>query len=157
MTDRRARQSKPRATRGVVALVFAMAFAACAGDGGGPIGSGEYARIQTEIFDQGCVQQACHSSAGQAGNLSLAAGESYDELVEIEPANPIAAATGLLRVEPFSSQDSFLVRKVRGLLAPGEGTRMPIGEEPLSEDQLALIETWIDGGAAPDPEPPTAP
>ncbi len=129
----------------------------CAGDGPPPAGGGTYATIQTEIFDAGCTQQACHSAAGRAGDLSLTAGESYDELVDVEAANPTAAAAGLLRVDPFLAQDSFLMRKLTGDLSPGEGSAMPIGAMPLSPEQLALIADWIEAGAEPDPEPAAAP
>ncbi len=143
--------------RRTLLLVAGGLAAGCAGDGAPPSGGGTYATIQTEIFDAGCTQQACHSAAGRAGDLSLSAGESYDELVDVESANPTAAAAGLLRVEPFHAEQSFLMRKLTGDLAPGEGSVMPIGALPLSPEQLALIADWIDAGAEPDPEATAAP
>lgn len=141
---------------GTVALV-AMG---CAGDGppGGEGPQSQFDQIQNEIFDQSCVSGACHDSVTRAGNLSLTAGESYDQLVDIEPDNSAARGAGLLRVLPDSVEGSYLVNKVTGDLLGGEGAQMPIGAPPISNDQIELIVAWIDagapeGGEAPAPEP----
>lgn len=134
-----------------------LAFVAmgCAGDGppGGEEPQSLYDQIQTEIFDQSCVSGACHDSVTRAGNLSLVASESYDQLVNIEPDNSAAREAGLLRVLPDSVAGSFLVNKVTGDLQGGEGAQMPIGAPPISDDQIALIEEWIDAGAPENGEP----
>ncbi len=47
--------------------------------------------------------------------------------------------------EPGNPEKSYLLHKLRGthLEAGGKGERMPWGIEPLREDQIALIATWI--------------
>ncbi len=135
----------------------AVLLTSCAGEG--PEGTAEqtwFDQIQNDVFDQGCVSGACHDSAVRAGGLSLAAGESYDELVDVGSTNPAARAAGLLRVEPFSASTSFLVAKIRGNLMEGEGSQMPLGSSPLSEAQILNVEAWVDAGASRDAPPPTA-
>lgn len=143
----------------MVLLALAALLAGCAGDGppeggGGPPQQSEFDEIQAEVFDQSCVSGACHDSGTRAGDLSLAAGESFGELVDVEPDNAAARDAGLLRVEPFSVEGSFLVDKLRGTLSGGEGAQMPIGAPPVPEEQIARIEAWIAAGASPTEPPP---
>jgi len=136
-------------------VLAALLLAACAGDG--PATGGElswFDEIQRDTFDQSCVSGACHDSATRAGNLSLVAGESYDQLVDIEPDNEVARAAGLLRVEPFSAAGSFLVRKLTGVLEQGEGAQMPFGAAELPPAQIAFIVAWIEAGASRTAPPP---
>jgi len=39
---------------------------------------------------------------------------------------------------------SYLVKRLRG---EGDEDRMPLDHDPLSEEQIRIIETWIDQGA----------
>jgi hypothetical protein len=134
-------------------------MAACAGEGtttgedpgpGAPAGS--FAEVQQEIFDRNCTSAACHNSSTRAGNLSLMAGESYDNLVGIEPDNPAARAGGDLRVAPSDLDRSFILRKLTGDLAPNEGSPMPLGGAPLDDPTIEMIASWIAAGARRDPE-----
>lgn len=137
----------------VLACLTAVA-AACAGDG--PAVDEDqtwFDQIQSDVFDQSCLAGACHNSATRAGNLSLAAGESYDQLVGILPDNSAARDAGFFRVLPDSVAESFLVAKLTGDLSAGEGSQMPIGAPPIASDQIANIEAWIDAGA-PETGPP---
>lgn len=47
-------------------------------------------------------------------------------------------------IVPGNSQESRLVKRILGL---GGEARMPFGRDPLSEEQIARIRTWIDQGA----------
>lgn len=133
---------------------LAAVAAACAGDGPGVDEEQTwFDQIQSEVFDQSCLAGACHNSATRAGNLSLAAGESYDQLVEVLPDNSAARDAGLFRVLPDSVAESFLVAKLTGDLSTGEGSQMPLGAPPIASDQIASIEAWIDAGA-PETGPP---
>jgi hypothetical protein len=67
------------------------------------------------------------------------------------------------RVDPGNPDDSVLIDKLRGR---DVATQMPLGAEPLSEDDIAALEAWIDDGALRRPgadpapvlnEPPRAP
>jgi len=121
----------------------------CAGDGP-PLSTATsaYDVIQQQIFNQHCLSAGCHNAAAQAGNLNLTAGVSYGDLVNVTPDNAVAAANGLLRVEPFNPDNSFIIVKLTGP-APGEGTRMPQGMAPLSPSDIAMIRDWIADGAPP--------
>lgn len=137
-------------------LIAATILFGCAGEGP-PSGGGEetwFDQIQNDVFDQSCLAGACHNSATRAGNLSLAAGESYDQLVNIEPDNSAARDAGLLRVLPGSVAESFLVNKVTGDLQSGEGAQMPIGAPPIPAAQVANIAAWIEAGASETDPPP---
>lgn len=48
-------------------------------------------------------------------------------------------------IEPGSSAESLLVKKLRGTGIDGQ--RMPLGKAPLPNDVVALIARWIDEGA----------
>lgn len=135
-----------------------MLAGACAGEGvvpgnePTPVPSGSFGEIQRTVFNRSCTSAACHNAATRAGNLSLAPGESYDDLVNIEPENAVARGAGLLRVTPGSVDESFLVAKLTGDLAAGEGSMMPLGAGSLPESEIDLIRGWIEGGALPDSE-----
>lgn len=83
----------------------------------------------TPIFTRSCIN--CHSSHGAALGLRL---DSYD-----------AALAGSVRgavLVPGDSGRSELVRRLRGQSVP----RMPFLGYPLREEEIALIERWIDDG-----------
>jgi Bacterial Ig-like domain len=107
------------------------------------------------VLDARC--RDCHLTAGEgdggclaapAGGLSLCGRDAWDVLVGV----PSRQSGGLRLVEPGDSARSYLLRKLlpanpSGAPIPGVvGQREPPGE-PLPEDQLRLIASWIDGGA----------
>ena len=146
-------QNRP-SIRAAGALAALLAIG-CAGEG--PPGVEEetwLGQIQTEVFDQSCLSGACHNSVTRAGNLSLAAGESYDQLIDIEPENSAARDAGLLRVLPNSVATSYLVSKLTGELTSDEGAQMPLLGSALPPDQIAMIEEWIAAGASETDPPP---
>lgn len=105
--------------------------------------SGTFEQIQRRIFGpKGCRVETCHGDA-RSGGLDLRLDAAYDSLVGVA-AN---GAPGALRVAPGHSADSFLVRKLAGILNPGEGDRMPSVGHPLRALELDMIRTWIDAGA----------
>jgi hypothetical protein len=105
--------------------------------------SATFEQIQRRVFGaRGCRVETCHGSA-RSGGLDLRVGAAHAALVG-------AAATGApgsLRVVPGDSAESFLVRKLAGVLAPGEGDRMPSVGRPVSALELDLVRAWIDAGA----------
>ncbi|HJQ82921.1 MAG TPA: hypothetical protein VKA21_02520 [Candidatus Binatia bacterium] len=104
-------------------------------------------QIQRHVFTPTCAVPTCHNAAQDVHLLSLSPGEAYGFLVGVEPANGAAAIAGKLRVDPGNPANSFLLDKVRGVLAPGEGERMPRGLKRLETRKLDLIEEWIAAGA----------
>ena len=83
----------------------------------------------------------------RAGDLVLEAEGVYDALVGQPAANPVARAGGVLRVAPGAPATSYLMRKILGDLGSGEGVRMPLGNPPLPEHEVARIRAWILAGA----------
>jgi hypothetical protein len=106
-----------------------------------------YDEVQA-IFTASCATANCHDAQSATGNLVLAEGLSYDQLVGVEPDTFAAQALGFLRVDPGRPENSFLLVK---LLGPpdGQGGRMPLVGDPLSADQIDLIRGWILQGAEP--------
>ena len=152
-----------RLTRWTVCAVFAALYG-CAGDGLPLTAStGQFDDIQRNIFDQHCLSAGCHNAQSLAGNMNLSAGASYDQLVNVQPDNAVARSAGLLRVQPFNPGNSFLLTKLTGP-GLGEGSRMPMGMDPLSQSDIAMIQAWIADGAprgstagptvSPSPGPP---
>ena len=92
------------------------------------------------IFQRACV--SCHGPQKASAGLQLvsarrlAKGGISDDLMV-----------------PGKAQGSYLVRRLRG---EGGEDRMPIKGDALPEQDIALIERWIDQGAVlPDEPPPT--
>jgi hypothetical protein len=143
---RRERTTVSRARRCAAGL-FAVMLYGCAGDGPPPGGGGTaFDQIQTEIFNQNCLAAGCHNAQFQAGGLNLSPGASYDDLVDVLSENAAARSEGLLRVEPFEPDSSFLVIKLTNPSGP-QGTRMPQGQNPLSQSDIDMIRSWILDGA----------
>jgi len=111
--------------------------------------SSTFNMIQRQVFDTGCISSSCHSSVTAAGGLSLAAGESYANLVGAEPANAQARAAGWKRVTPARPELSFLMKKLSGP-GPNEGELMPRGTSGLNSIKLDAIREWIKAGAPKD-------
>lgn len=93
-----------------------------------------------------CTNQVCHGEAG-AGGLDLRHGEAWANLIDVP-----AAGSNQLLVVPGDRERSYLFQKVLAKLDPDaaeiNGSPMPTGATTLSEDELALLELWISGGAA---------
>jgi len=113
-----------------------------------------FAAVQ-EILGARCGGSGCHLAADDAGGclpapaagLSLCAPEAWDQLVSA----PSRQDASLRRVEPGDSARSYLLRKLLpsptgGPITGVSGQREPPGD-PLPEDQLRTIASWIDGGA----------
>jgi hypothetical protein len=105
-------------------------------------------QIQKMIFTPtSCARSTCHNVQQDPHDLSLSPGEAYANLVGVAPANFVANSAGKLRVDPGDVANSFIVQKLRGTLAAGEGERMPFGLKKLPELNIRLIEEWIAAGA----------
>ena len=148
-------------------ILFLLLLAACAGDG--PLAEGQppngpstdFATLQNEILDQNCTSGPCHNPQAAAAGLILVDGFSFTALVDADPTNPSAASAGLRLVDPFDTENSFLLAKVEDPAA-GQGSRMPLGADPLSDEQIQLIRDWISNGApgpmeTPEPTPTVVP
>ena len=106
-----------------------------------------YHDIQEYIFDKSCANSVCHAAPANAGSLSLTYGLSYEDLVGRVPQNPAAAAAGMKLVDPGNPDNSFLLTKLIGPVAPEQGARMPFGGGVLHNGKIEAIRTWIEAGA----------
>ncbi|NVB36465.1 hypothetical protein G6O69_01385 [Pseudenhygromyxa sp. WMMC2535] len=95
------------------------------------------------LWDANCVSN-CHQPGGSASFLDL--GDGYSAMVGVS-----STQASLMLVDAGSSADSYVVAKLRGTQAEagGAGSQMPVGTDALPEDDISLIELWIDQGAAP--------
>jgi hypothetical protein len=115
------------------------------GNGNPPDPTATFSRVQTEIFDRSCALGGCHDTNGRQGDMILARGSSYAQIVN----RPSSEISSFARVEPQQPDRSYLYLKVTG--APGiVGEKMPFGGPYLSDSQLQLIRDWIRRGAPND-------
>ena len=136
----------------LITALFLVACSAGSGDGldvsGRPIGETPpagneptLANIQARIFTPICTR--CHIGAAAPQGLRLDAANAFDNIVNVR-----SQEVGLLRIEPFRPDDSYLVRKVEG--TQSVGAQMPFGGPPLSDEDQLLIRQWVANGAMPD-------
>jgi len=104
--------------------------------------------IQRNIFSPRCAIATCHNPASKTGNLNLAPGSAYDQLVGVAPTVDTAREAGLLRVDPGHPENSFLLIKLTGP-TPDQGSRMPLTGPLLTDAEIGLIRAWIAQGAQP--------
>lgn len=143
-------------TRSVLLFAACLIAAGCAGNGPPPATStSSFDTLQTTIFNVHCLSAGCHNSTDQAGNLVLAAGASYANLINVAPFNMAARGRGLLRVVPGDADHSFLLIKLTGPPSD-EGSPMPLVPPLLSAAQISMVREWILAGA-PGSSVPTAP
>ncbi len=110
-----------------------------------PVDTVAFSEVQAILTDK-CAIPGCHVGQFASGDLSLAEGESFDELVGVAPANGAAAEDGILRVDPGDATNSFLVVKTASNPPPIFGSRMPlIGS--LTDQEISTIREWVNGGA----------
>jgi hypothetical protein len=110
-----------------------------------------FATIERTVFAASCTSASCHG-ASHSGGLGLTRGEAYASLVGVAPSNPDAQVAGKLRVAPGDTPRSFLLDKLTGNLAAGEGSPMPYVGSRLPAKSIDLVRRWIAAGA-----PATAP
>lgn len=115
---------------------------------GRPIGEGPdpgdeptLANIQARVFTPLCV--VCHVGAAAPQGLRLDEANAFNDLVSVQ-----ARQVGLLRVDPFNPDQSYLVHKVEG--SQSVGSQMPLGGPPVPAEDLQLIRQWIADGALPN-------
>lgn len=103
-------------------------------------------------FELHCALPSCHGTPqSKMVSLDLRAAFSYRELVN----HLSEGRTGAVRVKPGDPSQSFLVDKLTGSLARGEGKGMPIdastgtsmSPNPLAEWTETKLMPWIAAGA----------
>ena len=104
--------------------------------------------IQKKIFDSTCATAFCHGTGAASGGLDLSDGAAYANLVGVLATNEAAKAANLQRVLPNDPADSFLLLKLEGTLAAGQGVPMPLVGGPLPASAIDTIRRWIAAGAS---------
>jgi len=91
-----------------------------------------YSQHVETLFQQRCAFSGCHAGAQPQAGLDLTR-PSYSSLRNHVPALVVAG----------EGDNSLLVQILDGRLTP----RMPFNREPLNQNQINGIKTWIDEGA----------
>jgi hypothetical protein len=97
-----------------------------------PASNVSYSQHVDPLFQQRCAFGGCHYGPSPAGGLDLTR-PSYEALRNHFPALVVVG-------EP---SNSILVQKIEGTLQP----RMPYNRQPLTDNQINGIRTWISEGA----------
>ncbi|MBZ5709580.1 Ig-like domain-containing protein [Nannocystis pusilla] len=137
MSDTDGTTAEPGPTSGEVPTTGEAPTTGPVDPSGGTPGECDFPGAVQPIFTGSC---SCHAGGQPAGGLSLATGESFAALVNVESSQ----APGVLRVAPGDPASSFLMEKLSP--APSVGQQMPLGGM-LSEGQVATISAWIAAGA----------
>lgn len=126
-------------------IIATLTAAGCKGDDGaiGPDGSPSdiifpesnvsYAQHVQPLFNQTCALVGCHSQAETGDRLKL---DTYENLK--------FGVRGLPVVISGNAAGSTLVLRIQGT---GAGERMPLGRNPLNQNQVNGIRAWINEGA----------
>lgn len=96
------------------------------------------------VLDHNCIQ--CHSAAGEGEMASGFAVDGYDSVIKgtkfgqvVVPGSAMSSALYLVVAEKTAPEIRMPPHHAKAL-AEGRG-------RPLSEDEVAVIETWINQGA----------
>lgn len=105
-------------------------------------GTVSFAKEIAPVLIENCL--GCHGERRQRADLSMA---SFDAIEK-------GGNSGTLRRPAAPVLENLLIKKLRGL---GDGEQMPLGEDPLPEETIKLIEAWLAAGAGFDGDDPAAP
>ncbi len=97
--------------------------------------------IQASVFTPTCAVSGCHSGATPAGSMNLEDGQTLANVFNV----PSVGMPTMDRVEPGDPDNSFLIRRIEGTVAP----QMPFGGTPLDQAVINDIRRWISDGANP--------
>jgi hypothetical protein len=103
--------------------------------------------VQAEVFTPSCAFSTCHGG-GATGGLDLTEGSAYGSLVD-QPVADVEGEGGVegeIRVIPGDSENSYLMKKLRGD-DDIAGDPMPPPSGGLDEELIARVASWIDDGA----------
>jgi hypothetical protein len=144
----------------VLTLLAAIACSGCAGKlddpsrfgyinappdaGGGPGSDDSDAGCDpvTDIFPPSCTTSACHSVQSQQGNLDLQSPGMPQRLVDKQA----HGGPGFL-IDSKNWQNSVLLTKLTD--SPPFQFQMPLGADPLTPDQVACVQAWVQAAVTP--------
>lgn len=133
--------------RAAAAIALMGGAAACGGGSnpvtGPPPTAATLVNVQSQVFTPRCALSGCHVGTGAPFGLDLSsASSSSANLIGV----PSGERPAVLRVAPGDAANSYLYWKVSGNPNIG-GDPMPLSGGPLSDGDLSLMASWIDGGA----------
>jgi len=136
-----------RFTWGVAAACLLLGIGTVACEHADPVGTDNGLRptlssIQTNILSTNCALSGCHAGPNPQQGMNLSAGETHDNVVNV----PSNERPELDRVEPGNPDRSYLIHKIEGRSSI-VGQRMPLGREPLSQEEINVLREWIANGA----------
>ena len=103
----------------------------------------------TAVFALSCATQGCHTGNPPTNTPDTFDPQyAYDALV----GQPAIQVPSMPLIDPGNPDHSYTVLKIRGTAsgAGGVATRMPLNAPPLSDEDRAVIESWILAGASHD-------
>ncbi len=103
----------------------------------------QFATDVQPIFTNSCALSGCHASSSPAGGMNLSEGSAYANIVNTES----QSYSPFERVVPFKPDSSVVYNKILANPELSVGSRMPLGSDPLSEEQIAVVNFWIEQGA----------
>lgn len=131
-------------------LMLAVALAGCGGGSAAPAAT--FTEIYPLIFPRATKAQCtfCHglpSNDKSNGNLSVGADKAsaYASLMATSTSSMCGGNQPL--IVPGDPDTSLFFLK---LTTPPCGGRMPLGGDPLTAEQLAMVRSWIEAGAQDD-------
>ena len=96
-----------------------------------------FTNIQENILNKSCAFSGCHSAGSVNPNLS---DNAFQNIVNKQ------SSTGTNYITPNDPANSYLLQKVIG--ASGiNGSRMPLNNSALSQENIDAITEWINDGA----------
>ncbi len=96
------------------------------------------------IFNRRCAIGGCHCVSSARAELVLAPGHAYDSIVN----KRALLHSDLDRIEPGDPATSWLVIMIEDDDdARLHNSRMPLGGQPLTRNQIATIVNWVENGA----------
>jgi hypothetical protein len=107
------------------------------------------------LFRASCgIGASCHATAQSAGGVQLVTDATYDSAALLERLKQKSThEPSMALVKPGDPANSFLIHKVTGdftglaCAATSCGERMPQRSTPLSDDDIAMLQEWIQQGA----------
>lgn len=98
--------------------------------------------IQAKVFTPIC--SVCHTGGGSSLPASMDLSNADASYAALVGTNSVSVPE-LLRIAESDADNSFLINKIEG--SQTVGARMPLGREPLSDQAIAAIRSWVDAGA----------
>ncbi len=92
------------------------------------------------LIETKCLTTACHGGVVPSSRFDL---RTYASSFI---AGDDARRIGVCEIVPGDPERSFLIEKLRSM-DPRVGLQMPLERDPLTEEEITIIETWIREGA----------